>query len=75
VVIGGGIGGLAAAAGLHAAGWDVTRCERAASLDGRWLLRSSTEHMIVDRFGDPVILLPRSSVIEALVAHVPSGVL
>jgi 2-polyprenyl-6-methoxyphenol hydroxylase-like FAD-dependent oxidoreductase len=115
VVIGGGIGGLAAAAGLHAAGWDVTACERAASLepvgaglalapnglraldvfgagdsarahavsqeigmrrpDGRWLLRSSTEHMIVDRFGDPVILLPRSSVIEALVAHVPSGVL
>jgi 2-polyprenyl-6-methoxyphenol hydroxylase-like FAD-dependent oxidoreductase len=115
VVIGGGIGGLAAAAGLHAAGWDVTAFERAASLepvgaglalapnglraldvfgagdsarahavsqeigmrrpDGRWLLRSSTERMIMDRFGDPVILLPRSSVIEALVAHVPPGVL
>src|SRR3974390_1667708 len=33
VVIGAGIGGLAAAAGLHAAGWDVTACERAASLE------------------------------------------
>ena len=33
VVIGAGIGGLAAAAGLHAAGWDVTVCERAASLE------------------------------------------
>jgi 2-polyprenyl-6-methoxyphenol hydroxylase-like FAD-dependent oxidoreductase len=33
VVIGGGIGGLAAAAGLGAAGWDVTVCERAASLE------------------------------------------
>lgn len=115
VVIGGGIGGLAAAAGLHEAGWDVTAFERAPSLepvgaglalapnglraldvfgagdsarahavsqelgmrrpDGRWLLRSSTGRMITDRFGDPVILLPRSSVIGALVAHVPPGVL
>jgi len=33
VVIGAGVGGLAAAAGLHAAGWDVTVCERAASLE------------------------------------------
>jgi 2-polyprenyl-6-methoxyphenol hydroxylase-like FAD-dependent oxidoreductase len=33
VVIGGGIGGLAAAAGLHAAGWDVTLCERAPTLE------------------------------------------
>lgn len=33
VVIGAGIGGLAAAAGLHAAGWDVTVCERAAALE------------------------------------------
>jgi len=32
VVIGAGIGGLAAAAGLHRAGWDVTVCERAAAL-------------------------------------------
>jgi 2-polyprenyl-6-methoxyphenol hydroxylase-like FAD-dependent oxidoreductase len=115
VVIGAGIGGLAAAAGLHAAGWEVTACERAASLepvgaglalapnglraldvfgagdavraqaisqeigirrpDGRWLLRSSTERMIIDRFGDPVILLPRSRLIEALASRVPAGVL
>ena len=33
MVIGAGIGGLAAAAGLCSAGWDVTACERAASLE------------------------------------------
>jgi 2-polyprenyl-6-methoxyphenol hydroxylase-like FAD-dependent oxidoreductase len=115
VVIGAGIGGLAAAAGLHAAGWDVTAFERAASLepvgaglamapnglraldvigagdmtrthavrqeigmrrpDGRWLLRSSTGRMVTDRFGDPVILLPRSRLIDALTTRVPAGVL
>jgi 2-polyprenyl-6-methoxyphenol hydroxylase-like FAD-dependent oxidoreductase len=115
VVIGTGIGGLAAAAGLCSAGWDVTACERAASLepvgaglalapnglraldvlgagdalralavpqelgirrsDGRWLVRSTTGHMIADRFGDPVILVPRAAVIDALAARVPGGVL
>jgi 2-polyprenyl-6-methoxyphenol hydroxylase-like FAD-dependent oxidoreductase len=115
VVIGTGIGGLAAAAGLCLAGWDVTACERAASLepagaalalapnglraldaigagdalralavpqelgirrsDGRWLIRSTTGQMISDRFGDPVILLPRAAVIDALAARVPGGVL
>jgi 2-polyprenyl-6-methoxyphenol hydroxylase-like FAD-dependent oxidoreductase len=33
VVIGAGIAGLAAAAGLHAAGWDATVCERAATIE------------------------------------------
>src|ERR1700722_8179552 len=33
VIIGTGIGGLAAAAGLCPVGWDVTACERAASLE------------------------------------------
>ena len=33
MVIGAGIGGLAAAAGLRAAGWDVIACERARSLE------------------------------------------
>lgn len=33
VVIGGGIGGLGAAIGLHACGWSVTVLERAASLE------------------------------------------
>jgi 2-polyprenyl-6-methoxyphenol hydroxylase-like FAD-dependent oxidoreductase len=115
VVIGAGIGGLAAAAGLCSAGWDVTACERATSLepvgaglalapnglraldvigagnplralavrqelgirrsDGRWLMRSTTGHMIADRFGDPVILVPRAAVIDALTARVPDGVL
>jgi 2-polyprenyl-6-methoxyphenol hydroxylase-like FAD-dependent oxidoreductase len=115
VIIGAGIGGLAAAAGLSAAGWDVTACERAASLepvgaglalapnglraldvigagdaarahavnqeiglrrpDGRWLVRSSTDRVIADRFGDPVILLPRSRLIDALESRVPAGVI
>ena len=115
MVIGAGIGGLAAAAGLCAAGWDVTACERAGSLepvgvalalapnglraldaigagdalralavpqelgirrcDGRWLMRSTTGRMVSDRFGDPVILLPRAAVIDALAARVPGGVL
>jgi 2-polyprenyl-6-methoxyphenol hydroxylase-like FAD-dependent oxidoreductase len=115
VVTGAGIGGLAATAGLCSAGWDVTACERAASLepvgaalalapnglraldaigagdtlralavpqepgirrwDGRWLVRSTTGQMISDRFGDPVILLPRAAIIDALTAHVPAGVL
>jgi len=115
VVIGAGIGGLAAAAGLCAAGWEVTACERAASVepvgaglalapnglraldvfgagdalrklavtqelgvrraDGRWLTRSRSGRMIADRFGDPVILMPRAAVIDALTARVPAGVL
>ncbi len=115
VVIGAGIGGLAAAAGLGAAGWDVTVCERAAAVepagaglalapnglraldvlgigdsvraravpqeigirspDGRWLVRSSTGRMLVDRFGDPVILLPRAAVIDALLSRVPARAL
>src|SRR5580692_5458970 len=115
VVIGAGIGGLAAAVGLRLAGWDVTVCERAASLepvgaglalapnglraldaigagdglrslavpqelgicrsDGRWLIRGTTGRMIADRFGDPVILVPRAAVIDALAARVPDGVL
>src|ERR1700722_3027755 len=115
VVIGAGIGGLAAAAGLCAAGWEVTACERAASLepvgaglalgpnglraldvlgagdalrklavtqelgvrraDGRWLTRSSSGRMIAERFGDPVILVLRAAVVDALAARVPAGVL
>ena len=114
-MIGAGIGGLAAAAGLCAAGWEVTACERAASVepvgaglalapnglraldvvgageplrklavaqelgirraDGRWLTRSSSGRMIADRFGDPVILVPRAAVINALTARLPAGVL
>ena len=115
VVIGAGIGGLGAAAGLAAAGWDITVCERAAQVEpagaglalapnglraldvlgigdsarahavpqeigirspgGRWLVRSSTGRMIVDRFGDPVILLPRSEVIDSLLSRVPAQAL
>lgn len=113
VVIGAGIGGLAATAGLCAAGWDVTAFERAASLepvgaglglgpnglraldalgvgdpvrahavnqelgmrrpDGRWLLRSSSGRMVADRFGDPIILLPRARLVETLAGLIPPG--
>ena len=31
--------------------------------------------MVADRFGDPVILVPRAAVIDALAARVPDGVL
>ena len=43
--------------------------------DGRWLMRSSTGRMVADRFGDPVILLPRSAIIDTLAARVPGEVL
>ncbi|HSZ40210.1 MAG TPA: FAD-dependent monooxygenase [Trebonia sp.] len=127
VVIGAGIGGLAAAAGLHEAGWDVTAFERAASLepvgaglglgpnglkaldalgvgdamrayavgqpaspgetapadppepgirrpDGRWLVRSTNGRMLADRFGDPIIMLLRAHLVDALAARLPDGV-
>jgi 2-polyprenyl-6-methoxyphenol hydroxylase-like FAD-dependent oxidoreductase len=115
VVVGAGIGGLAAAACLDAAGWRVTVFDRARSVepvgaglglapnglraldaigigdmirahavpqalglrrpDGRWLLRATTENMVADRFGDPIILLPRATLIEALLTRVPDGAL
>jgi 2-polyprenyl-6-methoxyphenol hydroxylase-like FAD-dependent oxidoreductase len=115
VVIGAGIGGLAAAAGLCAAGWDVTVCERAASVEpvgsalalapnglraldvlgagdelrahaipqalgirrasGRWLIRARSATTLGDRFGDTIILLPRSAVVDVLRARIPDGVL
>jgi 2-polyprenyl-6-methoxyphenol hydroxylase-like FAD-dependent oxidoreductase len=109
VVIGAGIGGLAAAAGLQQAGWQVTVCERAAALepvgaglgvspnglraldvldagdeirrlavvqeagvrrrDGRWLARG-VGHLVVARFGDPVVLLTRAALVETLLGRV-----
>ena len=115
VVVGGGIGGLGAAAGLHLAGWEVTVCERAAALepvgaglamapnglraldvigagdeirnlaiaqelgirrrDGRWLMRSTSGRMVTDRFGDPIVLLTRAALSEALLGRVPAQAL
>jgi 2-polyprenyl-6-methoxyphenol hydroxylase-like FAD-dependent oxidoreductase len=115
VVIGAGIGGLATAAGLNDAGWEVRVCERAPALEpvgaglalapnglraldvigagdtlrahavreemglrspgGRWLLRSNGDGMLAERYGDPIILLPRSQVVEALAARVPAHAL
>jgi 2-polyprenyl-6-methoxyphenol hydroxylase-like FAD-dependent oxidoreductase len=115
VVVGAGIGGLAAAASLSAAGWRVTVFERAGSVepagaglalapnglraldaigigavlrahavpqamgmrrpDGRWLLRATTETMVADRFGDPIIMAARATLIEALLTRVPDGAL
>jgi 2-polyprenyl-6-methoxyphenol hydroxylase-like FAD-dependent oxidoreductase len=115
IVIGAGIGGLAAAAGLRDAGWAVTAFERAPSLepvgaglglgpnglkaldvlgigdaarahatdqevgmrrpDGRWLIRSTTGQMLKDRFGDPIVMLLRAHVIEALAGRLADGML
>ena len=38
-------------------------------------MRSTTGRMISERFGDPVILLPRTAVIDALAARVPADAL
>ncbi|WP_369387908.1 FAD-dependent monooxygenase [Streptomyces sp. CG1] len=113
IVIGGGIGGLTAAAALHGRGWDVTVLERAPSLEpvgaaislapnalraldvlgigdeirdlaawqgdgglrtpgGRWLSRSSAEAAAA-RFGGPLVLLPRATLIDRLAALLPPG--
>ncbi|MFF5537901.1 FAD-dependent monooxygenase [Streptomyces cinerochromogenes] len=113
IVIGGGIGGLAAAAALHLKGWSVTVLERAPALDpvgaaislapnalraldvlgigeeirdlaawqgdgglrtpgGRWLSRSSAEAAAA-RFGGPLVLLPRATLVDRLAALLPPG--
>ncbi|MFC9929078.1 FAD-dependent monooxygenase [Streptomyces sp. NPDC127190] len=113
VVIGGGIGGLTAAAALHRRGWQVTVLERARSLEpvgaaislapnalaaldvlgvgeeirdlaawqgdgglrtpsGRWLSRSSAR-AAADRFGGPLVLLPRATLVDRLAALLPPG--
>ncbi|MFI8950481.1 FAD-dependent monooxygenase [Streptomyces sp. NPDC053750] len=111
VVIGGGIGGLTAAAALHLAGLRVTVLERAPSLrpvgagislspnalraldviglgdeirdlaawqgdgglrtpGGRWLSRSSAQAAAA-RFGGPLVLLHRATLIDRLAALLP----
>ncbi|MEU6251975.1 FAD-dependent monooxygenase [Streptomyces sp. NPDC047043] len=111
VVIGGGIGGLTAAAALHQRGLHVTVLERAASLEpvgaaislapnslraldviglgdeirdlaawqgdgglrtpgGRWLSRSSAD-AAAERFGGPLVLLHRSTLVTSLAALLP----
>ncbi|PKW06400.1 2-polyprenyl-6-methoxyphenol hydroxylase [Streptomyces sp. 1222.5] len=113
IVIGGGIGGLTAAAALHRRGLDVTVLERAPSLEpvgaaislapnalraldvlgigdeirdlaawqgdgglrtprGRWLSRSSAEAAEA-RFGGPLVLLPRATLVDRLAALLPPG--
>ncbi|UXY34566.1 FAD-dependent monooxygenase [Streptomyces albidocamelliae] len=113
IVIGGGIGGLTAAAALHRRGLDVTVLERAPSLQpvgaaislapnalraldvlgigdeirdlaawqgdgglrtprGRWLSRSSAEAAEA-RFGGPLVLLPRATLVDRLAALLPPG--
>lgn len=111
VVIGGGIGGLTAAAALHLRGVKVTVLERAGSLEpvgaaislapnalrgldviglgdpiralsawqgdgglrapsGRWLSRSSAA-AATERFGGPLVLLHRATLIDHLAAQLP----
>ncbi|MEU8985713.1 FAD-dependent monooxygenase [Streptomyces sp. NPDC048558] len=113
VVIGGGIGGLTAAAALHRSGWDVSVLERAPSLEpvgaaislapnslraldviglgdeirdlaawqgdggvrtpsGRWLSRTDAD-AVAARFGGPLVLLHRATLINSLAALLPSG--
>ncbi|MFD5793926.1 FAD-dependent monooxygenase [Streptomyces diastatochromogenes] len=113
IVIGGGIGGLTAAAALHRRGWEATVLERARSLEpvgaaislapnalraldvigigdeirdlanwqgdgglrtpgGRWLSRSSAEAAAA-RFGGPLVLLPRTTLVARLAALLPPG--
>ncbi|MFF4015691.1 FAD-dependent monooxygenase [Streptomyces sp. NPDC001843] len=113
VVIGGGIGGLTAAAALHQQGWQVTVLERARSLEpvgaaislapnslraldllgigeeirdlaawqgdgglrtprGRWLSRSNAEAAAA-RFGGPLVLLHRATLVATLAALLPPG--
>ncbi|MDN3253326.1 FAD-dependent monooxygenase [Streptomyces sp. MA25(2023)] len=112
VVIGGGIGGLTAAAALHQRGLHVTVLERAPSLQpigaaislspnalraldviglgdeirglaawqgdgglrtpgGRWLSRSDAEAAAA-RFGGPLVLLHRATLIDRLAALLPA---
>ncbi|MDF3143086.1 MULTISPECIES: FAD-dependent monooxygenase [unclassified Streptomyces] len=113
IVIGGGIGGLTAAAALHRGGWDVTVLERAPSLEpvgaaislapnslraldviglgdeirdlaawqgdgglrtpsGRWLSRADAD-AVAERFGGPLVLLHRATLINSLASRLPSG--
>ncbi|MET9718001.1 FAD-dependent monooxygenase [Streptomyces rochei] len=113
VVIGGGIGGLTAAAALHLRGLRVTVLERAPSLrpigaaislspnalraldviglgdeirdlaawqgdgglrtpGGRWLSRSNAEAAAA-RFGGPLVLLHRATLIDHLAARLPGS--
>ncbi|MGC0209500.1 FAD-dependent monooxygenase [Streptomyces levis] len=112
VVIGGGIGGLTAAAALHARGWRVTVLEKARSLEpvgaaislapnslraldviglgdeiralaawagdgglrtpgGRWLARTSADAAAA-RFGGPLVLLHRATLITSLASRLPA---
>ncbi|MFI1725610.1 FAD-dependent monooxygenase [Streptomyces sp. NPDC020489] len=111
IVIGGGIGGLTAAAALHLSGRRVTVLERARSLEpvgaaislspnalraldvlgigdeirdlaawsgdgglrtprGRWLSRSSAA-AAAERFGGPLVLLHRATLVNSLAALLP----
>ncbi|MFD8609805.1 FAD-dependent monooxygenase [Streptomyces sp. NPDC059631] len=113
VVIGGGIGGLAAAAALHLSGRRVTVLERAPSLEpvgaaislspnalraldvlgvgdrirdlaawqgdgglrtpgGHWLARTDAAAAAA-RFGGPIVLLPRATLVGVLASLLPPG--
>ncbi|MEV6668163.1 FAD-dependent monooxygenase [Streptomyces nigra] len=112
VVIGGGIGGLTAAAALHQKGWAVTVLERAPGLEpvgaaislapnslraldvigagdeirdlasrmddgglrtpsGRWLARTDAG-ALARRFGGPLVLLHRATLVTSLAARLPA---
>ncbi|MEU2157045.1 FAD-dependent monooxygenase [Streptomyces sp. NPDC019396] len=113
IVIGGGIGGLTAAVGLHQRGWNVTVLERATALApvgagiglapnsqraldviglgdqvralsawqgdgglrtprGRWLNRTDSG-AAAERFGGPLVLVHRATLVDILVSALPDG--
>ncbi|WP_406056321.1 FAD-dependent monooxygenase [Streptomyces sp. NBC_01077] len=113
VIVGAGIGGLAAAVALHRNGWQVTVLERAADLTpvgagiglapnaqraldviglgdrvralaawqgdggmrapgGRWLAPTNAQAAAA-RFGGPLVLLHRATLVEILTSALPDG--
>jgi 2-polyprenyl-6-methoxyphenol hydroxylase-like FAD-dependent oxidoreductase len=115
IVIGAGIGGLAAGVALSRAGWDVTVLERASSLepvgaglavapnalrvldalgvgerlrklsalqgaagiqrpDGGWISRTDATKA-AERYGEPVIVVHRATLVDTLAEALPAGAL
>ena len=115
VVVGAGIGGLAAGVALQRRGWEVTVCERAPALepvgaglavapnalrvldalgvgerirelaalqgaagirrpDGGWISRTDATRA-AERYGEPVIIVHRATLVDALVAGLAPGTL
>lgn len=113
VVVGAGVGGLAAAAGLEQHGWDVSVLERGGNLTGgagislwpnglaalaelgvqdrvlagavlggrsgvrtpggKWIARSDIADAVRSRYGRPLVLTRRETLLQALAGRLASG--